>query len=68
MAYNFDPLWRTMERKKITKYALETKYKIHPRTITNMTKNQSVTLYTINRLCNILKCKIEDVVEITLDE
>lgn len=68
MGYCFDPLWRTMKRKEITKYALQTKYKIHPGTITKMINNQSVTLYTINRLCNILECRIEDVVEITMDK
>lgn len=59
----FDPLWKTMENKNITTYALITKYGISKGTIDNLKHNRSVTLKTINDLCEILNCKIQDVVQ-----
>lgn len=68
MAYNYDPLWRTMETRGVTKYALQEKHKISPNTISKFKNNQSVTVYTLNRICKILHCKVEDVVEIDPDK
>lgn len=59
----FDPLWKTMEKKGITTYTLITKYNISKGTIDNLKHNRSVTLKTIHDLCEILDCKIQDVVQ-----
>ena len=62
---SFAPLWRTMERKKITQYQLIQKYHVSTGTLDALRKNRSVTLNTIQDLCTILQCPVEDVVEIT---
>lgn len=62
---SFAPLWRTMERKKITQYQLIQKYDVSTGTLDALRKNRSVTLNTIQDLCTILQCPVEDVVEIT---
>ena len=62
---SFAPLWRTMERKKITQYQLIQKYDVSTGTLDALLKNRSVTLNTIQDLCTILQCPVEDVVEIT---
>ena len=62
---SFAPLWRTMERKKITQYQLIQKYSVSTGTLDALRKNRSVTLNTIQDLCTILQCPVEDVVEIT---
>lgn len=62
---SFAPLWQTMERKKITQYQLIQKYSVSTGTLDALRKNRSVTLNTIQDLCTILQCPVEDVVEIT---
>lgn len=56
-----------MKNKNITTYALINKYNINPRTINNLKHNKSITMYTLEELCNILDCKPNDIVEFTKD-
>lgn len=65
---SYAPLWKTMEKKKETTYTLITKYGINPRTINNLKHNKSITLYTLERLCQILHCQAEDIVLFVPDE
>ena len=60
---SYAPLWRTMEEKGITTYLLITKYQINPRTINNLKHNRGITVYTMERLCEILNCTPHDIVE-----
>ena len=59
----YDKLWKTMKQKGITKYFLTAKCGFSPSMITRLKRNQSVTIETIDRLCKILDCKIEDIAE-----
>ena len=59
----YDPLWRTMERKGFTSYALIYKYGISSRTINNLKHNKGITVYTLERLCEILDCTPNDIIE-----
>ena len=59
---SYAPLWKTMEENKETTYTLITKHGINPRTINNLKHNKSITLYTLERLCQILHCQAEDIV------
>lgn len=59
---SYEPLWKTMEEKGITTYALINKYGINPRTINNLKHNKSITLYTMEKLCQILDCQAESIV------
>lgn len=54
-----------MELKKrgITTYVLITKYNINPRTINNLRHDQGITVYTLERLCKILQCTPNDILE-----
>ena len=60
---NFEPLWKTMKRQNITTYALIHTYHINPRTINNLKHNRGITVYTLERLCEILKCTPNDVLK-----
>ena len=60
---SYAPLWRTMEEKGITTYLLITKYHINARTINNLKHNRGITVYTMERLCEILNCTPNDIVE-----
>lgn len=64
----YTPLWKTMERQGETTYTLINKHGINPRTINNLKHNKSVTMYTLERLCLILHCQVEDIVRVVPDE
>ncbi len=60
---SYKPLWATMKQKKISTYHLINKCGFSPRTINNLKHNKSITLYTMEKLCEILECKPNDIVE-----
>lgn len=64
---SYAPLWRTMEEKEITTYTLITKYDISSRTINNIKHNRGITVYTLERLCSILHCTPNDILEFLPD-
>ena len=59
----YDKLWKTMQEKGITKYALYTKHNVSKSQLYRLRQNQSVSTNTIDRICNILKCSVADVME-----
>ena len=59
---SYAPLWATMERQGETTYTLITKHGINSRTVYNLKHNKSITLYTLERLCQIQHCQAEDIV------
>ena len=59
---NYDPLWKTMEDRGITTYTLIHQYNINPRTINHLKHNKSITMFTLERLCQILDCQAESIV------
>ena len=60
---SYAPLWKTMETNGITTYALINKGGISSRTINNLKHNKGITVYTLERLCEILNCTPNDVIE-----
>lgn len=65
---SYEPLWRTMKEKSVTTYALINKYNIRKSTIDRLRQKKNVTIFTLARLCEILDCRIEDVVEYQKDK
>ena len=51
-----------MEKKNISQYAL-LKAGIDNKTLDSLKKSKNITLVTLERLCNILECTPNDVVE-----
>lgn len=62
---SYEPLWKTMEEQGVTTYTLITKHHINPRTINNLKHNRSITMFTLEKLCQILHCQAESIVEFT---
>ena len=60
---SYEPLWKTMKTKEITTYRLINQYNINPRTINNLKHNKGITVYTLERLCEILGCTPNDIIE-----
>lgn len=64
----FEPFWRTLKEKNITVYDLLERHKFSHGTYDSIKKNKNVTLNTIDQLCKILDCKVEDIVVYKEDE
>ena len=64
---NYKPLWITMKKQGITTYTLINKYEINPRAINNLKHNKSITMFTLEQLCEILSCEPNDVITFTKD-
>ena len=65
---SYGPLWETMKKRGETTYTLIHKHGLNARTVHNLKHNQSVTLYTLERLCQILHCQAEGIVVFVPDE
>ena len=57
----FDKLWQTMQECGITQYDLYTKYNMNRAQLHRLRHNQNIESNTIDRLCNILDCNVEDI-------
>lgn len=60
-------LWETMKKKNVSQYRLIKYYGISAGQIGRLKKNMYVSTHTIDVLCNILRCSVEDVMEVELD-
>ena len=60
---SYAPLWKTMKRKGITTYTLIYKLGFSAYTITNLRRNKSITMNTLEKLCTVLNCTANEVVE-----
>lgn len=57
----FDNLWETLKRKGISQYKLIHEYGISKGQLDRLKKNGNVTTNTLDVLCNILDCEINDI-------
>ena len=60
---SYAPLWETMKRKGVTTYTLIYKMGFSAYTITNLRRNKSITVNTLEKLCTALNCTANEVVE-----
>lgn len=58
---SFEPLWDTMKKKGISQYKLIKEYKFSTGQLDRLRKNGNVSTYTINQLCEILQCGLEEI-------
>ena len=59
---SFEPLWETMKEKDVSQYKL-LKSGIDNKTLDALKKNKNITLLTLEKLCQILDCTPNDIVE-----
>lgn len=59
---SYNNLWITMKNKGISQYMLINEYEISESLLYRLRHNQSVSMHSINRLCDILECDIGDIV------
>ncbi len=59
----YDKLWVTLKEKNISQYKLIKTYGISTGQLDRLRKNGNVNTYTLDTLCKILNCKLEDIAE-----
>jgi len=60
---SYEPLWNTMKNKNATTYTLQVKGNISSSTVRRLKANESVSTNTLDALCSILECDINDIIE-----
>ena len=59
---DYSPMWETMRRKQISQYSL-LKAGIDNKTLDSIKKGNNITLLTLEKICAILECTPNDVVQ-----
>ena len=63
---SYEPLWKTMKKKQVSQYHL-LKSGIDNKTLDSLKKGKNLTLVTLEKLCIILDCTPNEIVEFTRD-
>lgn len=64
----YDKLWETMRIKGITQYNLTNDYHLSKSLLHRLRRNEGINMNSIDVLCNILDCEIEDIATHYKDE
>lgn len=56
-------LWEQLKVKGISQYQLIKDFHISSGQLDRLRKNENISTYTLNRLCEILGCALEDIAE-----
>lgn len=65
---SYEKLWKMMQNRGISQYALIKKHHVSPAQITRLKRNESVSTHTVEMFCRILQCRVEDIMEYIPDE
>ena len=63
----YDRLWKTMQEKGISQYMLIKEYGISSGQLDRIRKGENINMYTLDTLCRILDCDVEDIIEFKKD-
>ena len=58
----YEPLYKTMKEKGISTYKLINTYNISRSLLDRLKHNKPITTVTLNDLCEILDCRVEDII------
>ena len=64
----YDRLWQTMKKKGISQYRLIREFGFSSGQLDRIRKGENINLYTVDTLCRILDCEIEDIIQYKKDE
>ena len=59
----YDKLWETMKKKGVSQYKLIKDYHVSNGQLDRLRKNADVSTFTLNRLCEILDCGLDEIAE-----
>ena len=64
MSVNYNKLWKLLIDKKISKTELTHMAGISTNAMAKLGKDEDVRMAVLEKICSVLSCKIEDIVEI----
>lgn len=64
---SFSPFYETIKKKNISTYKLINQYGLSRSLLDRIKHNKPMTTATLNDLCDILDCDINDIIEYTKD-
>lgn len=59
---SYEPLYKTMKEKGISTYKLVNTYGISRSLLDRLKHNKPISTVTLNDLCEILDCRVEDII------
>lgn len=59
----YDPFWNTLRNSRETTYTLIKDYRISSSTIDKLRKNKPLNTTTVNDLCRILQCQVQEIMK-----
>ncbi|MBQ6884789.1 MAG: helix-turn-helix transcriptional regulator [Clostridia bacterium] len=65
---SYEPFYKTLKDKNMSTYKLINNYGISRSLLDRLKHNKPISTVTLNDLCNILKCKVEDILLFTEDK
>ncbi|MBO6133920.1 MAG: helix-turn-helix transcriptional regulator [Lachnospiraceae bacterium] len=63
----YDRFWKTLKDRGMTQYTLIYHHHISSSLMHRLKNNSNINTYTLNMLCDILNCRIEDIAEYVKD-
>ena len=60
---SYRPFWEILHRSQESTYTLIKNHRISSSTIDKLRKNKPINTTTVNDLCRILNCRVEDIME-----
>ena len=63
----YEPFFETLKRKGITTYKLINEYNFSKGTLDSLKQNKNITMETLNYICTLLECEVDDVIKYTSD-
>lgn len=67
MPFSYNKLWKLLIDKNMNKVALRDAIGITPATLSKMSKNQTVSMDVLAKVCKELDCNIGDIVDYVKD-
>ena len=64
----FDRLWVTMRERGVSQNKLIREHQFSSGQLDRLRKNANVSTYTLDQLCRILNCRLEDIAEFLPEE
>ncbi len=65
---SYKPFYRTLKEKDISTYKLIQKYGVSRSLLDRLKHNKPISTVTLNDLCTILQCRVQDIMEYIPDE
>ena len=65
---SYEPFYQTLQKKEISTYKLINHYGVSRGLLDRLKHNKPISTVTLNDLCTILDCRVEDVLSYIPDE